>query len=188
MPRTARTQTERRAATQAAVLKSAIKLFGKQGYHQTSLEDIAADCGTTIRPIYHYYKNKKQLFQVVTETVELELVAALEAVENDPELKAGITNYWQAFIDLAKQPGFRQIVLIDAPHILGRDRWRDTPVVKKSTDLIEKLQPELSASARQLFTRMLIGALTEAALVFAENKAMLEDGLLESILEVLAKK
>ena len=185
MTKSARTQTERRAATQAAVLKSAVKLFGKNGYHQTSLEDIAADCGTTIRPIYHYYKNKKQLFQAVTDHVELKLVAELERVEQDPKLRGAINNYWQAFIDMAKKPGFRQIVLVDSPHILGRERWRDTPVVVKSTELIERMQPNLNPAARQLFTRMLIGALTEAALVFAESEGQLEEGLLDGVFALL---
>ena len=35
---------------------------GEKGYADTSLEAIAADCGLTIRPIYHYFGNEKDLF------------------------------------------------------------------------------------------------------------------------------
>ena len=56
-----RTQAQRREETQQAVLDSASRLFGEKGYAGTSLEEIAADCGLTIRPIYHYFGNKKAL-------------------------------------------------------------------------------------------------------------------------------
>ncbi len=173
----ARTQTERRAATQAAVLDSACRLFGENGYNQTSLEDIAADCGTTIRPIYHYFGNKKQLFQVVTETFEQRLVEALSLVDVKGEAfvdEAPVAAYWSAFSTLAKDAAFRQVVLVDSPHILGRERWVNTVVVVKATDIIQNRFPALSGISQALVTRMLIGALSEAVLVFADAEN--EDG------------
>ncbi|MEP1470165.1 MAG: helix-turn-helix domain-containing protein [Halieaceae bacterium] len=53
-----------------ALLDSATRLFGEQGYHNTSLEDIAADCQLTLRPIYHYFGNKKSLFAAVNKRME----------------------------------------------------------------------------------------------------------------------
>ncbi|MDX1696333.1 MAG: TetR/AcrR family transcriptional regulator, partial [Ketobacteraceae bacterium] len=95
----ARTQKQRRETTSAAVLQSAIKLFGRQGYQNTSLEDIAADCGTTIRPIYHYYKNKKSLFLAVAEALESHLLEVLEALENQHADPLPVSAYWQAFTE-----------------------------------------------------------------------------------------
>jgi AcrR family transcriptional regulator len=37
----------------------------QHGYAATSLEQIAADAGTTIRPVYHYFGNKQALFEAV---------------------------------------------------------------------------------------------------------------------------
>ena len=64
-----RTQAERREESRQAVLDSACRLFGARGYAATSLEDIAADCGLTIRPIYHYFGNKLALFTAVNEVM-----------------------------------------------------------------------------------------------------------------------
>lgn len=187
MKKTAKTQGERRAETQAAVLQSACKLFGMHGYNNTSLEDIAADCSTTIRPIYHYFKNKKNLFQVVTETYENQLVEALSAVEDSAgeNNAAGDTvdplHYWHTFSEMASNAAFRQVVLIDSPHILGRERWTNTAVVVKATEIIQKQYPSLQALNQTLITRMLIGALSEAAMVFAEADEAEGNALLNQI-------
>ncbi len=69
-----RTQAERREQSRNAVLESACRLFGDRGYANTSLEDIAADCNLTIRPIYHYFGSKKDLFSAVTEHMSLRIL------------------------------------------------------------------------------------------------------------------
>ena len=58
-----RTQAQRREATQANLINAARQLFGERGYGDTSLEDIAAACNVTIRPIYHYFENKLGMFK-----------------------------------------------------------------------------------------------------------------------------
>ena len=181
MKKTVKSQSERRTETQAAVLRSACKLFGSNGYDGTSLQDIAADCGTTIRPIYHYFENKKILFEVVTETFENQLVEALSQVDTAPEGNSSANDYWLAFSHLATDAAFRQVVLVDSPHILGRERWANTVVVKKASDIIQQRFPALQGINRTLFTRMLIGALSEAAMVFAESKDSEGDELLNQV-------
>ena len=164
-----RTQQERRDATSAAVLRSAIKLFGQRGYQKTSLEDIAADCGTTIRPIYHYYKNKKTLFLTVAETLEQQLLEVFEGMEVEQSQPMPVSAYWQAFTEVCQQEGFRQIVLLDAPNYLGRDRWLNSPIVNKAIDYFYALYPNLGEKSRMLVSRVFVAALTEAALVLSEH-------------------
>jgi len=114
MKRTPRTQQQRRDETSQAVLASATNLFGAGGYQATSLEEIAQASGTTIRPIYHYFGNKLNLFQAVTEQMEERLYLALLAVEKDHEGPIAVVDYWSTFMAFARDPGFRQIVLVDA--------------------------------------------------------------------------
>ena len=178
MKKDVKSQSERRTETRAAVLKSACKLFGSNGYDRTSLQDIAADCGTTIRPIYHYFQNKKVLFEVVTETFENQLVEALSLVDSQAEDNLSADDYWLAFSKMATDASFRQVVLVDSPHILGRERWANTVVVKKASEIIQQRFPALQGINRTLYTRMLTGALSEAVMVFAEA----EDGEGEELL------
>jgi AcrR family transcriptional regulator len=165
------TQTQRRTHTQSAVLASACRLFGRQGYTATSLEDIAHDCGLTIRPIYHYFGNKKALFAAVNEQAEQRI---LDIVTSEPGNK-GASRAWSRFLQLCEDPCFRQTVLIDSPNILGRERWQSSPVVQTLMRQIVKrncdgMEPaDLGTLFRlELQARMTISALAEAALMIAE--------------------
>jgi AcrR family transcriptional regulator len=160
-----RTQAQRRAETRQAVLDSACRLFGERGYADTSLDEIAADCGVTIRPIYHYFGNKKALFSAVNEVMEQRIMDSMRVGDNGD----GIVENWRAYLELCDDPGFRRIVLVDSPNVLGRERWATSPV---STKARASLQKEGGSREQQyrtaLFNAVLMGAFTEAALMIAE--------------------
>ena len=61
------THAERRAGTQAAVMKAARKLFGERGFAATSVDDIAAASRVAKGAIYHYFRTKNDLFEAVFE-------------------------------------------------------------------------------------------------------------------------
>tara|TARA_R110001583_G_scaffold10653_3_gene48836 strand:+ start:936 stop:1541 length:606 start_codon:yes stop_codon:yes gene_type:complete len=172
-PAARKTQSQRREETSNLVLASAIKLFAGKGYTATSLEDVAADTGLTIRPIYHYFGNKIQLFEAVTETQEQLLLEQLLAL--DPSSPNILYEAWDCFIDCCQQPGFVQIVLVDAPHILGRERLANTSVVKQVKKMLVqgqrglKIKSPLSVLDQEFAMRMLVGGLTEAALMVGTN-------------------
>jgi AcrR family transcriptional regulator len=44
-----------------AVIRAAARAFNARGYHNTSLDDIAADLGVTKPTVYYYVENKEQL-------------------------------------------------------------------------------------------------------------------------------
>ena len=44
-----------------AVIRAAARAFNERGYHNTSLDDIAADLGVTKPTVYYYVANKEQL-------------------------------------------------------------------------------------------------------------------------------
>ena len=113
--RTKRTQSERRQATKFSLLAAARRLFGKHGYGETGLDDIATACDVTIRPIYHYFDNKLGLFKAVIDQIEAEMVSSIEA-KNSPS----IVDVWTGFMESCEDPHFRQIILIDGMALLGR--------------------------------------------------------------------
>jgi AcrR family transcriptional regulator len=69
-----RTPAERRAEREQkreAVLLAAVRMFNAQGFHATSLDDVAASLGISKPTIYHYLGNKDQvLLECVTRGVE----------------------------------------------------------------------------------------------------------------------
>ena len=161
-----RTQAERRARTRAAVLESACRHFGAKGYADASLESIASDCGLTIAPIYHYFGNKRALFEAVVEQMNERI---LETLRSGPKSDEAVErSAWRSFLRLARDPGFRRIVLVDAPNVLGREGWAESAVYRAAGAL---LRPEggPDAALARLERRMLLGALAEAALAIAES-------------------
>jgi AcrR family transcriptional regulator len=167
-PNIKRTQAERRNSSKQAVLSSALTLFGQRGYADTSIEDIAKDCGLTITPIYHYFGNKKALFAAVVAELEQRIVDSMGGESIDSQLDSFIS-HWRAFLDLCEDPGFRRIVLVDSPNILGRERWADSEVSRNARALMTEGQhQDLGARYRQaLFARIIMAAFTEAALMIA---------------------
>ena len=65
-----RTQPERSAATKAALVSAARRLWGERGYAAASPPEIAEAAGVTRGAMYHQYANKTELFVAVIEAIE----------------------------------------------------------------------------------------------------------------------
>lgn len=182
MPEPRRTQADRRAETRASVLACATRLFGEHGYADTSLEQIAAEAGMTIRPVYHYFESKRGLFEAVTEALE----ARLTAVLRDPgiaEGREGVLERFRSCLAMLADPSFQRVVLVDAPNVLGRARWRASPVSAAASEILVRLPFGDDPVRSELIRRMLLGALTEAALALAESESERErDARIEALL------
>jgi AcrR family transcriptional regulator len=57
----------KRARTRAALIDAAARLIGEKGYHNTTLEDVAAAAGMTRGAIYGNFKDRDELFLAVLE-------------------------------------------------------------------------------------------------------------------------
>lgn len=55
-------------SVQERLLRAALRRFARQGYHGTSMRQIAADAGVSLSNIYNYFPNKESLFATVLET------------------------------------------------------------------------------------------------------------------------
>ena len=165
-----RTQAERREQSRQAVLDSACRLFGEKGYADTSLEDISADCGLTIRPVYHYFGNKKSLFEAVVEHTSARIMDTM-VTDDDRTPEEALRDSWRAFLNLCDDPGFRRVVLVDAPNILGREKWSESNIYMRASELVGATQPRANARKKYRFAlqnRVMMGAMAEAALMVAE--------------------
>ncbi len=165
--RRARTQADRRQATRAKLLAAAQRLFGERGYADTSLEDIAEACDMTIRPIYHYYESKLGLFAAVVEEIESTMVREIEG-----HIEPNQSDIWSGFMASCEDPHFRQIILIDAPNLLGHRKAMDGAITKAARERAAAL---FGRKPDGLTMNMLMGALTNAALYIAEHGADEQD-------------
>jgi AcrR family transcriptional regulator len=75
------------AQTRRAILEAAIARFGREGYRQTSVADIARDASVGSTVAYAYFPNKEALFlAAVDEDAAAVIQSALTAVMAEPDV------------------------------------------------------------------------------------------------------
>ena len=117
---------EQTEATRHALLKVARKLFTDRGYANTATEEVVRRARVTRGALYHHFRDKRDLFTAVLHEEEARLareIAVIALVQPDPwsQLIAGN----RAFLDACLDPAVQQIVLIDAPAVLGWAGFRE---------------------------------------------------------------
>jgi AcrR family transcriptional regulator len=170
-----RTQEERSAATRDALIAAARKLWGLRGYAEVGTPEIAAAAGVTRGAMYHQFADKAALFSQVVEVVEQDvmarmanIVAASGATSPADAIRAAV----DAWLEVSGDPEVRQLILLDAPSVLGWAGFRDV-AQRYSLGMTEQLLTEAMKAgqlARQPvrpLAHVLIGALDEAAMVIA---------------------
>jgi AcrR family transcriptional regulator len=119
-----RTQQERRAETTRALLAAARACFADKGYAGTGTPEIVAAAGVTRGALYHHFADKAALFTAVVEEEHALLAMAINAAsddEDEPGPVKALIEGGEAFLNAMQDAGRRQILLIDAPAVLGRD-------------------------------------------------------------------
>jgi AcrR family transcriptional regulator len=177
-PAARRSQAERTAATRATLVAAARKLFATKGFAEVSTQSIVETAGVTRGALYHQFADKTELFAAVYEEVEAELVTqiAAEIVEAAPSdqleaMKVGA----HLFLDLCAAPAVHRIVLVDAPSVLGWERWRAVGA-KYGLGVIEAMLGQAVAEGvipdqpLRPTAHILLGALDEAALYVARSE------------------
>jgi AcrR family transcriptional regulator len=117
---------ERGQATRAHLVDVATRLFTERGYDGTSIEAVLAESGVSRGSLYHHFPGKDALFWAVLEGIAARVGRQLEQAEADaPDPVAALRAGFLTWIRVAADPEVRQTVLIDAPAVLGWQRWRE---------------------------------------------------------------
>ena len=117
---------ERGRATRARVIEVATRLFAEHGYDGTSIEAVQAASGVSRGSLYHHFAGKEALFWAVLEEVGARVGQQGADVARDaPDPVAALRAGGLAWIRMAGDQDVRQIMLIDAPAVLGWQRWRE---------------------------------------------------------------
>lgn len=107
------------------LINIAKELFAEKGYANTALEEVVDLAGVTRGALYHHFNSKKGLFEAVLEEVLSDMyVQIMKATRScqDPWDKLLISS--RTFLKTSTHPVAKQIVIIDAPAVLGMDGLR----------------------------------------------------------------
>jgi len=170
-----RTQGERSEATRTALINAARPLFTASGFAGVGTEAIVRAAGMTRGALYHQFTDKTDLFAAVAEAVEADMTARIDTVvsgsgDSDPIalMKLGAATW----LDACAEPEVHRILLIEAPAVLGWERWRDIGL-RYGLGLVQSLVEyaisvgRIAAQPAEPLAHVLIGALDEAALYLA---------------------
>ncbi len=163
-------------ATRGQLIAIARRMFADRGYEDTSIEAVLKEAGVSRGSLYHHFASKEALFGAVAEDVETsvgEQTLAAAAGSDGPvaALRAGFL----AWIRLAGDPVVRRILLIDAPSVLGWERWRSMEedhalgLIRAVLQVIAeegKLRPELVGT----LAHVLLASVNEVALLVARSQ------------------
>ncbi|SFQ12692.1 regulatory protein, tetR family [Salibacterium halotolerans] len=83
MPRTPEENERIRQSAKEKIQKAAMALFIRQGYHATSISDVAKEAGISKGLLYNYYKGKEELLATMVETRIRELVEVMESAKSN---------------------------------------------------------------------------------------------------------
>ncbi|HKA84397.1 MAG TPA: TetR/AcrR family transcriptional regulator [Acidimicrobiales bacterium] len=166
-------RVEQGQATRAALIGVATELFAADGYDGTAIPAVLDAAGVSRGALYHHFESKEALFEAVLRAVEAQATlkvtrAAGGATDPLDGLRRGCT----AYLALCRDPVVRQISLIDAPAVVGWERWREIDeqhafgLVKAAIAAIAaggRVKPELV----DVMAHMVLAALLEVALLVA---------------------
>ncbi|WP_328863533.1 TetR/AcrR family transcriptional regulator [Streptomyces sp. NBC_00306] len=168
-------RSEQRAFTRQALLVEGRRRFAADGYHHVVLAEVAGAAGVTKGAAYHHFDSKAGLFRAVVAEVQQELgerVATAAEQYDDlwEQLRAGC----RAFLAAGTDPAVRQILLLDAPTVLGWDEWRafdEAYSARHLTDALEALAAAgiIADQPVEPLARLLSGAMNEATLWIARG-------------------
>lgn len=185
------------AENRQRLISAARMAFARDGYADSSMDEITAAAGLTRGALYHSFGSKQGLLAAVIAELDGEMARRLsDARSAAPDAWSGLVAEGVAYISMALDPEIQRIVLLDGPAVLGDpstwpgeqaclDLTISTMVCLRDAGVMRKLDVEAAA-------RLFNGAALAAALWVAaaedpetilpravEAFRALADGLLE---------
>ena len=167
-------KAEQSDRTRAALITVARALFSERGYASTSTEEIVQAAGVTRGALYHHFRDKQDLFEAVYRDLQDELrdrILNATRVEAEPweRMRAGYHEY----LDHSMEPTVQRIVLIDAPSVLGWERWREIDaeyalgLIRNGLTRAQEIGLLGADASVEYLSQLMLGVISEASHVIA---------------------
>ncbi len=150
-------------------------LFAERGYEGTSIEAVLEAASISRGALYHHFDSKEALFEAVFLDIEDEIgrrVLKATAGLTDPiEVLRAAGRSW---IAMATEPVIQRVVILDAPSVLGWEKWRSVEEAGalgmiKSVLAVMVANERLGEEMLDPFAHVLLASLNELALLVARS-------------------
>jgi AcrR family transcriptional regulator len=169
------TQAQRRQHTREAIVAAATTLCGDKGFAATLMDEIAAAAGVAKGAVYHHFPTKEAVFEAVLRKISAALAIEVHAkAAQASDVLGMLAKGTEAYFEACAQGATGRIVLKDGPVVLGWARWReiDEEYFGRAIPEALRLAADQGLIERQPIgplSRLLMGAITEAAVACAES-------------------
>ncbi|MEU7785444.1 TetR/AcrR family transcriptional regulator [Amycolatopsis sp. NPDC049159] len=163
---------DRGQATREHLVAVASDLFTEHGYDATSIEAVLRAADVSRGALYHHFPGKDALFTAVLDAVYERVEAeSARAVEGLTEPAAALRAACLAWIRSTADPVVRQVLLVDAPAVLGWQRWRQLDERRTLGKIKAALRRDgrIPAARVDLFAHVLLAGMNEVALLAART-------------------
>ena len=165
----------RKSARRRVILDAAMRLFGRNGYHATTVPMIVAEADSSVGSFYQHFRNKEDVFAAVLEDLGARVADVMHQAElSQPDPRQGIPCAVESlFLFLAENPIEARILIVESSGLSPRlEQVRRNLLRHHVQSVCEKLESHresfLVASA-PVAARCLVGAVFEALCSWLEE-------------------
>jgi len=177
MPGVKLTRERQAVATRRKLIKTARRLFARNGYHATGTHEIVSAARVTRGALQHHFPTKEDLFLAVFQEVRMEWIAGATAdVRGNSNRWVQFRKHLKLFIRAAAAPDVHRIVMIDGPAVLGWKTWRDIQALDGLSVITGAIEDGIASGIirpqpPEALVYLIIALIEEAALLvtYAEN-------------------
>lgn len=186
---------ERYDRKQAQVVTDAARVFARDGYDQTTVQDLADELGIAAGGLYHYFGSKEQLLiRICDQLMDPLFERARELVEHEHDAAAALRGLVRMWVDHVVTHRDHMLVFQQERHVIERgEQWRGVRSSRKAferlvADLLARLRAEggLRSSDERLALSALLGMVNHTAQWYRPRGRLtpreVADGYLELVL------
>jgi AcrR family transcriptional regulator len=148
--RTRRTREEQKAARERRILRAAEDLFGRRGYAETTMGEIAQRAGLAVGTIYNYFASKPEIVLALLHRETGITLAAGEAVVKRPpdDPAEAVAALFDVYVDLVLRHDRGQL-----RELLAAAMAQPDPIARGALELDLRLIAQLTELLRDLAAR-----------------------------------
>ena len=173
--RTTPKMAQRKAEQRAHLLDTAVSLFGKHGYHATTVPMIVKAAGASTGSFYFHFRNKEDVFAAALDgfgaRIAQALNAAIDAAGEQPaaKMRAAVE---RLVTFMAENPDEARILIVETSGLGGRLQQIRRRIVDSHANAVEAalplLNPQIDAA---VVARCWVGAVYETVFHWLEQPA-----------------
>jgi len=176
--RTTPKMAKRKEAHRAKLLQAAVRLFGKQGYHATTVPSIVRKSASSTGAFYFYFRNKDDIFTsvlvLIGERIAEVLNRAIASAGGDTSLqmKVAVETFILYLVD---HPDEAHILIVESSGLTGRLAQVRRSIIASHCRSVEQALTSISRSLPRLDPKVAascwVGAVHESVYQWLESPA-----------------